>query len=223
MRKTKAPGRQIKTFGGQKLVWPIKDKRDIERFMFYLLDKRDKAKSEIKRYQADRNWMLCLIGFNTAFRAEDLLQLRVVDIMNGYVSIKENKTGKMQNYRMRKSLHEDIQEYIERNHLSKYDYMFLGQKKILNGKTYDYPITRQQGWQIITDTAKAVKIGYPVGLHSLRKTFGYQYYASEGSLLTLAKMYNHDSTDVTLLYIMWDINDAQSARTNIYIGGVHQK
>lgn len=38
--------------------------------------------------------MLFLIGFNTAFRAEDLLQLRVKDVIKGFVSIKENKTKK---------------------------------------------------------------------------------------------------------------------------------
>ena len=97
--------------------------------MFYLLKKREQAKSEVKRYQADRNWMLCLVGFNTAFRAEDLLQLRVTDVIKGYMSIKENKTGKMQNFRMNKDFHQDIMNYVARNNLTQYDYMFMGQKQ----------------------------------------------------------------------------------------------
>ena len=121
--------RRIKHFGGQHETLPIKDKRQLEEFMFNLLRKKDKAKSKIKKYQADRNWMLCMIGFNTAFRAEDLLQLRVIDVKKGYVHIKENKTGKTQNFKMNKQLHKDILAYIERNNLNDYDYMFLGQKK----------------------------------------------------------------------------------------------
>ncbi len=58
--------------------------------------------------------MLFLIGFNTAFRAEDLLQLKVKDIEKGYVSIKENKTGKWQHFRMNKDLHNEIMQYVEK-------------------------------------------------------------------------------------------------------------
>ncbi|MEI3327955.1 MAG: hypothetical protein V8R64_16430 [Thomasclavelia sp.] len=59
--------RRIKHFGGQHETLPIKDKKQLDEFMFNLLRKRDRAKSPIKKYQADRNWMMCMLGFNTAF------------------------------------------------------------------------------------------------------------------------------------------------------------
>ena len=37
---------------------------------------------------------MCLVGFNTAFRAEDLLQLRKKDL-NGYVHIYDTRTGRV--------------------------------------------------------------------------------------------------------------------------------
>ncbi len=214
--------RRIKYFVGQHQTHPLKDTKDIERFMFYLLRKRELAKSEVKRYQADRNWMLCLVGFNTAFRAEDLLQLRVADVIKGYVSIKENKTGKMQNFRMSKELHNDIKEYVERNNLTVYDYMFMGQKKIQDGNPYYYPITRQQGHAIVSRVADEVGISTVFGMHSLRKTFGHQYIKNGGSWQTLTKMYNHDDIIVTQAYVMWDINDAERERAGVYLGGVHK-
>ena len=58
--------------------------------------------------------MLVHIGLNTAFRAEDLLQLRVIDVYKGYIQIKENKTGKMQNFKMNKQLHQDVLAYIDK-------------------------------------------------------------------------------------------------------------
>ena len=119
-------------------------------FMFNLLRKRDKARTPVKKYQADRNWMMCMLGFNTAFRAEDLLQLRVIDVKKGYVHIKENKTAKMQNFKMNKKLHNDVLDYINRNNLTDYDYLFLGQKKVQNGKKYVYPITRQRAHKIVS-------------------------------------------------------------------------
>lgn len=215
--------RRVKYFGGQHQTNPIKDTKELERFMFYLLKKREQARTPVKKYQADRNWMLCLVGFNTAFRAEDLLQLRVKDLIKGYISIKENKTGKMQNFRMNKEFHQDILAYIQRNNLTEYDYMFMGQKTKQDGKDYWLPITRQQGHAIVSKTAQAVGIAYTFGLHSLRKTFGYQYLVNKGNPETLMKMYNHDDYNVTRLYVMWGVEDAEKDRAAVYLGGVHNR
>ena len=87
--------RRIKKFGGQQATVPIKNKRDLDALMNYFLVSRERASTEIKRSQADRNWFMVLLAINTAFRAEDLLQLRVADLEDGYVHIKEAKTGKM--------------------------------------------------------------------------------------------------------------------------------
>ena len=209
--------RRIKYFGGQKETQPIKDQRQLQELLYYLLNQIDKAKTEVKEYQAYRNYMLVLIGLNTAFRAEDLLQLRVCDL-NGYISIKENKTGKMQNFKMNKDFKAEIDKYVERWNLGRYDYMFLGQKKVVAGKAYIYPINRQQGHRIVSRAGKAIGINFVFGLHSLRKTFGYQFVNNGGNVLTLMKMYNHDSPDVTLRYVCWGRDDAERARENTYIG-----
>ena len=209
--------RRIKYFGGQKETQPIKDQRQLQELLYYLLNQIDKAKTEVKQYQAYRNYMLVLIGLNTAFRAEDLLQLRVCDL-NGYISIKENKTGKMQNFKMNKDFKAEIDKYVERWNLGRYDYMFLGQKKIVDGKKYIYPINRQQGHRIVSQAGKAIGINFVFGLHSLRKTFGYQFVNNGGNVLTLMKMYNHDSPDVTLRYVCWGRDDAEKAREDTYIG-----
>ncbi len=210
--------RRIKHFGGQKLTLPIKDKRQLMELLGMLKNRVESAKSQIKRYQADRNYMLVLIGVNTAFRAEDLLQLRVTDVAKGYVSIKENKTGKMQNFRMNKELHAEIQGYIDRWQLKTYDYLFRGQMQRIGGVPYIYPINRQQGHRIVSEAGRAIGIGYTFALHSLRKTYGYQYVAGGGSVLTLMRMYNHDSPDVTLRYVMWGSEDAEADRAAVYLG-----
>lgn len=219
--------RRIKTFGGQQETWPIKDPKQLDDLMLYLLRKRDHAKSEVKRYQADRNWMLCLLGFNSAFRAEDLLQMKVYQLIKGYISIKENKTGKMQHFRMNSQLHQDILDYIARNDLKEYDYMFMGQKKqqTYNGKTYPviHPITRQQGHEIVSKAGQAIGINFVFGLHSLRKTFGYMYIKNGGKPETLMKMYNHDDYNYTMLYVHWGIDDAEADREAVYLGATHRK
>lgn len=218
--------RRIKTFGGQHETLPIKDERLLKEFMLHLLRKYEHATSPKKKYLADRNYMLALIGFNTAFRAEDLLQLRVSDVIDGYIHIKENKTGKMQNFKMNAKLYQDIKAYVERNNLTRSDYLFMGQKKkqTYKGKKYPliYPITRQQGRNIISKAGKEVGIYFVFGLHSLRKTFGYMYIKNGGKPDTLMKMYNHDDYDYTKRYVHWGIEDAENDREAVYIGGVHK-
>lgn len=215
--------RRIKKTGGQEMTLPVKDKKQLDAIMRYLTIQKEHAKTPIKEYQAYRNYMLFLIGLNTAFRAEDLLQLRVKDVIKGYVSIKENKTGKMQNFRMNKQLHDEILKYIETYELKQSDYLFMGQKKkdTYKGKTWSviYPITRQNARLIFQKVAEAVGIDYKFGLHSLRKTFGYMYIKNGGNVITLMKMYNHDEPGTTLLYVMWNKEDAESERESVFIGG----
>lgn len=215
--------RRIKSTGGQEQTLPIKDKKMLDRVMLYLINQKEHSKSKIKEYQAYRNYILFLIGFNTAFRAEDLLQLRVKDVIKGYISIKENKTGKMQNFRMNKQLHEEIIKYIETYELKNNDYLFMGQKKkdTFQGKTKNilYPITRQNTRLIFRKVAEAVGIDFKFGLHSLRKTFGYMYILNGGNLITLMKMYNHEEPSTTLLYVMWNREDAEREREAVFIGG----
>lgn len=205
------------------MTLPIKDKKLLDRVMDYLIYQREHAKSDIKKRQAYRNYMIFLIGFNTAFRAEDLLQLKVKDVFKGYVSIKENKTGKMQNFRMNKKLHDEILLYINKYELTDNDYLFMGQKKkdTFKGKTRAviYPITRQNVRFIMRKVAQAVGIDFKFGLHSLRKTFGYMYILNGGNPLTLMKMYNHGDVATTMLYVMWNTEDAEKSREAVFIGG----
>lgn len=215
--------RRIKYFGGKKQTLPIKDPKLLKKVFDFLIREKEHAKTDIKKYQAYRNYILFLVGFNTAFRAEDLLQLKVKDVEKGYVSIKENKTGKVQNFRMNKQLHEEIMEYIKAYELTTNDYLFMGQKKhdTYKGKTQAviYPITRQNCQNVIfPKVIKACGIDFNFGLHSLRKTFGYMYILNGGNVITLMKMYNHDSPDVTLLYVMWNTEDIEKERESIFIG-----
>ena len=139
--------RRIKRYGGKQQTLPIKDPKLVTRIMDYWRFLIDHAATDKMRNRSYRNYMLFLIGFNTAFRAEDLLQLKVRHVIKGYVSIKENKTGKMQHFRMNKKLHEEILTYINYFSLKENDYLFMGQK---TKTTHDgvttpviYPITRQ--------------------------------------------------------------------------------
>ena len=207
--------RKIKSKNNCKATFPVKNKREMNLLINYWKKEYEYAKTESKKNKAYRNYLLILCGFNLAFRAEDLLQLIVLRIKKGYMTIKENKTGKIQNFRLNKEFHKELLKYIETFHLSDYDYLFFSKKP---GDSE--PITRQGADKNLKKAAKSINLKQDFSMHSLRKTFAYQKYISGTSILTLMKMLNHDNPITTLIYICWDQYDAESERTNTYYSGL---
>ena len=104
--------------------------------------------------------------------------------------------------------------------LCKLSYYFIF--KYYHAKEVIYPITRQNcDSGIIRKIKKACGIDFPFAMHSLRKTFGYQYIKNGGNPLTLMKMYNHDEVGTTMYYVMWDTDDAEKTREATFIGKKH--
>lgn len=192
---------------------PIKDTRQQNNMLHYWLSIRNKANG-VNEYLAHRNYLFIFLGLNTAFRCEDLLQLRPKDLDGGYIRIKENKTGKTQNFKLNNDVYKEVQLYCKKYDVGTNDYLFQSRQK--NGVIR--AINRQQAWKIIKRTTKAVGVKYKVGVHSLRKTFGYNFISKGGNVLTLMKMYNHSSPAITLLYVMWDSDDVENERTNVFNG-----
>ena len=199
---------------GRKTVRPFK-KADIDNMIINCKKRRNQAEddgNEEQQYLWDRNYMILVIGMNLAFRIEDILQLKVDNFKNGSVYTREFKTNKEQSFELHPSLAKDIADYINRNELIEGEYLFKSRKGI------NMPITRQRAWQVIKQLSDEVKVGYPVGCHSLRKYFARSYYEETGDIIGLKEMLNHSNERVTLLYICWDNNDKNTKRKNFYLG-----
>ncbi|MEG0093167.1 MAG: tyrosine-type recombinase/integrase [Erysipelotrichaceae bacterium] len=211
--------RQIKKDDqGKRKCYPIKNPRQLNDLLYYFLSKREKAKTPIKEFQAYRNYMLALTGVNTAFRTEDLTQLRVKNVEKGYMAITENKTGKTQNFRLNKVYYQEVMKYIHKYELTSSDYLFLGQMKMWNGSAYVLPITRARAYRIIKQAGDAIGIAFPFSIYSLRKTFGYMWLLAGNNGETLRQMYNHYSYVITEEYTMWGTDDAEKARAQRFLG-----
>lgn len=207
-------GRKYRLNFGRKTVQPFKD-ADINNMLVVSKKRRNsyEQQDEEKRYTWDRNYIILVLGVNLAFRIEDILQLRVDNFRNGNVYTREFKTNKEQSFELHPKLFKDIEDYIKRNNLIDGEYLFKSRKGI------NKPITRQRAWQVIKELANEVKIGYPVGCHSLRKYFGRKFYEQTGDIITLKEMLNHSSERVTLIYICWDNDKKNESRKNFYLGG----
>lgn len=196
---------------GRSTVRPLKPE-DANNMLIMLQKKRDNASTEEFRRIYDRDYILIKLGLNTAFRINDLLKLQVnEDLKKGIMYIRENKTRKEQYWELNPKLHKDILDYINRNNLYEGEYLFQSRQ---GGK--NKPITSQQAWNKIKQYAKELGIKYLIGCHSLRKCFARTFYERTKDLITLQKMLNHSSPQVTLIYICWDDEDQLKARKDFY-------
>ncbi len=196
---------------GRSSVRPFK-KEDVINMMIMLQKKRDNELSESQKFIYDRDWLMVKLGLNTAFRISDLLKLSVNDnLRKGIMYIREDKTNKEQYWELNQKLHRDVLEYIQRNNL--YDDEFLFKSRVGVNK----PISTTNAWMRIKKYSDELGIKYLVGCHSLRKCFARTFYEETKDLITLQKMLNHASPQITLIYICWDDEDQLNARKNFYL------
>ncbi len=203
--------RYFKVNYGRKTVRPFKVE-DVKNMMILIKKKRDNTENEDEKRMYDRDWLMIKLGLNTAFRIQDLLQLRVNDLLlKGTMYVRESKTKKEQYWELNDKLHKEVIDYINRNNLYEDEFLFQSRKGT------NKPISRQNAWIRIKDYADEVGIKYLIGCHSLRKCFARTFYENTHDLITLQQMLNHSSPQITLIYICWDDADQQKSRKEFYL------
>lgn len=138
----------------------------------------------------DRNVLLYLLGISTGLRIGDLVKLRIEDV-KGRSSVKlyEGKTKKPRTVYL-DSIMPEIADYLE----GKGDtgYVFASAK---GGH-----ITTTQAYRALAKAADLLGWDW-IGTHTLRKTYGYQYYKVYNNIVDLCEIFNHSSQAVTRRYI----------------------
>lgn len=160
-------------------VQPLRDKKLIE-----------KIKTELRNID-EKYYIMFILGINTGLRISDLLKLKVKDVKNSHIVIREEKTGKLKRFPINAYLRKELDLYI----LGKEDeeYLFPSRKR-------PYHIQRVQAYRILNTVAR--KFGLQeIGTHTLRKTFGYWYYKKTKDVALLQEIFNHSSPAITLRYI----------------------
>ncbi len=143
--------------------------------------------------RSDRNYMMFLFGIYTGLRISDILKLRVRDVRGrNYVAMREKKTGKERSFPINDALKKEIGKYVYAR--KDYEYMFKSRKG------WNRPLTRQQAYNIIREAGEAFGVER-LGTHTMRKTFGYHMYQQTKDAVTIQKILNHASVEITLRYI----------------------
>lgn len=195
--------RQVKKPGGAKTTHPIKDTERRILFKNWFKERYRKASNPKLRDIYLRDYMIVMTGLYTAFRAEDLLQLTLKEVSGDWVDVKENKTGKVQSFPLSDEYKEAVTQYAEALNLSKEDYLFKSSRPGAIGA-----ITRQRMDRVMKQACEDCGIGFTVGMHGLRKTFGYCCVSEWGFTTEDVRIFlNHTNAATTEHYIEWSRDD----------------
>jgi integrase len=172
------------TAGSTIKVEPIRDKKAIAR---------------IKKILADRPRDLCLftLGINTAYRANELLSIKVGQVKNlkagDVLDLKQRKTHKYRPVTLNQTAIAAIGNWLNAGQLQNEDYLFTGQRGCLTVETVS---TLVKAW------CRDVGLKGNYGSHTLRKTWGYWQRLERGTAIPLLmEAFGHATQQQTLAYL----------------------
>lgn len=177
-------------------VEPIRDKEKIRAMSLYL------------KGQKKRDYVLFILGINSALRISDLLSLRVADIKRSRVTIHEQKTGKVKDFPLNNTCKRVLKNYMTG----------MPDDSPLFPSAKGGAISRIQAYRILNAAARAVGLKDKIGTHTLRKTFAYWAYRETGDIIILQKLLNHSMPDITLRYIGITRDDLDKVYESINLG-----
>lgn len=160
-------------------------------------------KMNLKEESNPRNYLLFVVGVNTALRSSDLRNLKVKDVLDNKGNIKKylytrvKKTKREIKITINKAMKEAIEYYLSKAQV------FNPDQCLFKSKRSDKPIDNVALFYLIKKWTKAVGlINERYSAHSLRKTWGYQarkYHSA--SVEMISEKLGHRSTKVTKRYI----------------------
>lgn len=159
------------------------------------------AIANIKKILADKPRDLCLftLGINTAWRANELLSIRMGQVRGtnagDTLELKQSKTRKYRVVTINRTVAESMQMFLAQagDRLEDEDYLFFNQRRdVLTVPTVTYLV---KGW------CAAVGLKGNYGSHTLRKTWGYWQYKRGTPLPLLVEAFGHATQQQTLAYL----------------------
>lgn len=187
---------------------PIRNTEQLRLFKEYYLYEKPNS----------RNYMLIIIGLNSALRISDILHLTYGDVYDfqqnkwkTHIIIKEQKTGKTNRIYMNKEICHTLNQHADINVQSAASWLFVSQRQ------KEQPLSRYQAFRIIKEAAAYAGLGSDISCHSLRKTFGYYAWKQGTPPALLMNIYNHSTFQITKRYLCIDQDDRDEVFEKIKI------
>ncbi|WP_170008576.1 tyrosine-type recombinase/integrase [Bacillus fonticola] len=169
---------------------------------------------KVLKQRSPRDYLFFVLGINTGLKSTHMLSLRKKDVLNDcdevvsyWQSPNPCSTSKEETFiYLNRAVRKAIKFYTENTDLQNDDYLFLSAKT-------RQPISRQQAYRILQRAAQQCKLPGKIGLHSLRKTFGYHAYQQGVAISLLQRRFHHATPAETYRYI--GIERSKEARVQI--------
>ncbi|MBQ3801125.1 MAG: tyrosine-type recombinase/integrase [Treponema sp.] len=149
-----------------------------------------------------RDYVLFVVGINTALRIGDILSLVWADVYDfernrfrTHLVVKEQKTGKKNCVALNAAAVDALKRLFDTVQAEKGSYIFLSRKG------HNRHISRNRAYMILTGVHKALSWIVKFSCHSLRKTFGYHAWKAGTQSVLLMAIYNHSSFSITQHYL----------------------
>lgn len=177
---------------------PIRNAEQLKSFKEYYHSEKPDA----------RNYLLIVIGLNSALRISDILNLTYGDVYDyskkewkSHISIREQKTGKQNCIYMNQEIRETLEQYAVPSLHDSSSWLFGSQRQ------QTHPLSRYQAYRIVKNAGIYAGIDQNISCHSLRKTFGYHAWKQGVQPALLMNIYNHSSYTITKRYLGIDQDD----------------
>jgi integrase len=164
-------------------VEPIRSKRHI---------------ANIKKILADKPRDLCLftLGINTAFRANELLAIKVGQVryleVGDTLTIKQRKTQKYRSVVLNETVIAAIRNHLRQTPLSDEAPLFTGLRGCLTVPTVN---------RLVKTWCASVGLQGNYGSHSMLKTWGYWQRQNGADILNLVEAFGHATQRQTMAYL----------------------
>ena len=184
------------------------------------------AINSLKKYLAPcpRNFALFVVGINTAYRASELLSIRVGQVRHlqpgDRLEVKQKKTKKYRAVTMNAGCYEAIQkllEHLDRKALKVRDLSWVDDDAYLfAGRRPDRPISVPTLNNLVKDWCRKINLKGNFGSHTLRKTWGYMQRTKQDTPIPLLmQAFGHASQQQTLSYLCIQDEEIESIYTSL--------
>lgn len=152
------------------------------------------------RNNSARDFLLFVVGINTGLKINELLELKVSDVLDGDGNIKSFYLAKSDDLEQGRDIYLNakvksaLNDYLLHAKLTTTDYLFLSTKN-------NNAISRQQAHRIIHDAVNSLDIKGKFGAGSMRKTFGFHAYKKGVSISIIQKYFHHATSAETYKYL----------------------
>lgn len=162
-------------------VSPIKDEKTLMEF------------EERLRKVDDKYYIMFIIGIETGMLLQDILQLKVKDILGKEVIKAEIGTKKIQReYKVTEEVKKIISDYCKNKKAD--DYVIIGHASL------NQPVSREQAYRVLKTVGREMGLS-SIGAQTMRKTFAWRYYKNTGDIYYIQYILNHASPSITYRYI----------------------